>query len=323
MRRYRLMTLGEAMLRLTPPSGRRLEQAEQLELNVAGSELSVAALLARLGWSTAWVSRLPDGPLGRLIADRARVHGVSTDHISWIPEARTGLMFYEPGPPPRSTRVIYDRKDSAAAGLSFQDADWPALLDESERLHLTGITPALGPQPHELVARLAALAKERGCAVSYDLNFRSTLTTPENAREVLLEVMPQLELLILNRRDALTVLEMDGPLETLAGRIAEQYGLRAVALSHPEGGAHSCSLYSAGETHFGRAYEVEVLDRLGAGDALAAGLLYGLASGDPARAAQLAGYLAALALATPGDINWVGPEDLIDFEMGRWGSLKR
>src|SRR5215470_17014985 len=169
---YDLLTLGETLMRLSPPEDQRLEQARLFEVGVGGSELNVGCVLARLGRRVAWVSRLPEGPLGRIVDGEARRHGVDTRFVRWIAGARQGLMFFEPGPAPRNARVIYDRKNSAAAELGFEDAPWEALIAASARVHLSGITPALGPSCRALVGRIAQLAAAAGKKVSYDLNYR-------------------------------------------------------------------------------------------------------------------------------------------------------
>src|SRR5260221_9206820 len=123
---YDFLTLGETLLRLSPPGMQRLDQARNFEVGVGGSELNVACMLARLGHRTAWVSRLPEGPLGRIVDGEARRHGVDTRFVRWIPEARLGLMFFEAGPAPRNARVVYDRKHSAASELGVAGAPWEA-----------------------------------------------------------------------------------------------------------------------------------------------------------------------------------------------------
>jgi len=112
-----VITFGEAMIRLSPPNFRRLEQARTLDVQVGGAELNTAVALARLGRSTAWVSRLTDNPLGRLIANHAREAGVSSEHVVWTQEDRVGLYFLEFGAAPRASSVLYDRKDTAIAGI--------------------------------------------------------------------------------------------------------------------------------------------------------------------------------------------------------------
>src|SRR5271156_140471 len=151
---FDFLTLGETLLRLSPPGMLRLAQTRPKGTGIGGSELNVACVLARLGRRTAWVSRLPEGPLGRIVEGEARRHGVDTRWVRWIAKARLGLMFYEPGPEPRTSRVIYDRKHSAASELGFEDAPWETLVQVSAWLHLSGITPALGPSCRAVVLPL-------------------------------------------------------------------------------------------------------------------------------------------------------------------------
>ena len=136
---YDLLTCGETLLRLSPPGMQRLDQARAFEVGIGGTELNVACLLARLGRRTAWVSRLPEGPLGRMVAGEARRHGVDTRFVRWVPDGRLGLMFFETGPAPRNARIIYDRKNSAASELAFEDAPWEALIAASARVHSPGL----------------------------------------------------------------------------------------------------------------------------------------------------------------------------------------
>ena len=145
-----VITFGEAMVRLAPPNFRRLEQARSLDVQVGGAELNTAVALARLGRSTAWVSRLTNNPLGRLIANHAREAGVATDHVAWTTEDRVGLYFLEFGAAPRASSVHYDRKDSAIARIRPGMIDWPAVLGGVRWFHVTGITPALGPGAAEV-----------------------------------------------------------------------------------------------------------------------------------------------------------------------------
>src|SRR5437762_5814197 len=115
---YDVITFGEAMVRLSPPGFRRLEQATSLDLMVGGAELNTAVGLARLGRKSAWVSRLTDNPLGRLVANRAREAGVGTEHVVWTKDDRLGLYFLEFGAAPRASSVLYDRKGAAIADIT-------------------------------------------------------------------------------------------------------------------------------------------------------------------------------------------------------------
>src|SRR3954451_3357755 len=140
---HEIVTFGEAMIRLSPPNFKRLEQTDSLDLRVGGAELNTAAGLARLGHSTAWVSRLTDNPLGRLIANHAREVGVSTDHVVWTKDDRVGLYFLEFGAAPRASSVLYDRKNSAIAAVAPGMVDWKKAFSGAKWFHVTGITPAL------------------------------------------------------------------------------------------------------------------------------------------------------------------------------------
>ena len=320
---YDFLTLGETLLRLSPPGMQRLEQARLLEVGIGGTELNVACLLARLGRRAAWVSRLPEGPLGRIVESEARRHGVDTRFIRWVPDARLGLMFFEPGPAPRNARVIYDRKQSAASELGFEDAPWEALIAVSARVHLSGITPALGPSCRALVGRLAQLAAAAGKPVSYDLNYRATLQTTAEARAMLAAVAQRLELFVVAERDAQTVLGFAETAEPLADAIASRYGMPLVALTRPPGSEPGDLLWARGTIHYAPRYPVEVVDRIGAGDSFVGGLIHGLLDGDFDLAIRLAAYAAAIGLATPGDINYFGPEDLAAFHANLAGALVR
>jgi 2-dehydro-3-deoxygluconokinase len=321
--RYDLLTVGETLMRLSPPGQQRLDQARLFEIGIGGSELNVGCLLARFGRRVVWVSRLPTGPLGRIVDGEARRHGVDTRWVRWIDDARLGLMFYEPGPEPRTSRVIYDRKHSAASALGFEDAPWDALVQASAWLHLSGITPALGPSCRALILHLAALAAAAGKPVSYDLNYRATLTTPSEARAVLEGAAPHLHLLVLAERDAQNVLGFSEAGERLAAAVAARYGVPLVALTRPPVAEPGTLLLAHGEIRYAPRYAVEVVDRIGAGDSLVAGLIHGLLDGDLDLAIRLGAFAAAMGLATPGDINFLGPEDVARFHAGAIGGLER
>src|SRR5437763_8311582 len=297
---YDLLTCGETLLRLSPPGLQRLDQTRLFEIGIGGTELNVGCGLARLGRRVAWVSRLPEGPLGRIVDGEARRHGVDTRWVRWIDGARLGLMFFEPGPAPRNARVIYDRKHSAAAELAFEDAPWEALIAVSTRVHLSGITPALGPSCRALVAHVAALAAA-GKPVSYDLNYRATLTTPAEARAMLETIAPHLELFAVAERDAQAVLGFTEAAERLAEAIAARYGVPLVALTRPPGEEPGDLLLARGVVRYAPRYPVEIVDRIGGGDSFVAGLIRGLIEGDFDIAIRLASYAAPIALATPGD----------------------
>src|SRR5580692_8683623 len=140
---HEIITFGDAMIRLSPPNFLRLEQARSLDLRVGGAELNTAVGLARLGHSAAWVSRLTNNPLGRLIANHGREAGVSTEHVVWTNDDRVGLYFLEFGAAPRASSVVYDRKGAAIANLTPGAIAWPKVFAGARWFHVTGITPGL------------------------------------------------------------------------------------------------------------------------------------------------------------------------------------
>src|SRR6476661_9743115 len=190
-----LVTLGEAMVRLTPPNFQRLEQARSFDAYVGGGELNVAVAAARLGVASRWVSRLPENALGRMIANAAREQGVDA-HIEWTDHDRAGLYFAELGAAPRASSVLYDRAASAISKITPGSIDWPAVFEGARWFHVSGITPALSESAAKVTAESVVAAKSAGLSVSYDLNYRSKLWSAEQARSVKEPLMQHVDVLI-------------------------------------------------------------------------------------------------------------------------------
>src|SRR5260370_29344054 len=158
------------MFGASPPSFRRLEQAQALDVQVGGAELNSAVGLARLGRNAAWVSRLTDNPLGRLIVNRAREAGVDTGHVLFTKDDRVGLYFLEFGAAPRASSVLYDRKDAAIAHIQPGMIAWADAFNGAKWFHVTGITPALGASAAETTREALKAARAAGVCTSIDLN---------------------------------------------------------------------------------------------------------------------------------------------------------
>src|SRR5215510_5388396 len=167
-----VITFGEAMIRLSPPNFRRLEQARSLDLQVGGAELNTAVCFARLGHTSSWVSRLTDNPLGRLIANHAREAGVDDSHIVWTKDDRVGVYFLEFGAAPRASSVLYDRKGAAIASIAPGMVPWSGVFAGARWFHVTGITPALSPSAAETTREALQAARAAGVTTSIDLNYR-------------------------------------------------------------------------------------------------------------------------------------------------------
>ncbi len=296
--RFDVTTIGEMMLRLSVPSGERLELATRLDAYPAGAESNVVSLLARLERHTRWAGALPENPLGRLAANHLRMAGVDLGGILWRQGARLGTYYVEFGAPPRGIQVTYDRAGSCATELRPDDIDWDALLD-TRLLHLTGITPALSASCHEIIVEALRRANERGVPVSFDVNYRQRLWPEAEAAETLEPLMRDVELLFCSGTDAGRLFNCNGTMQEVAGAMLERSRARHVVVTFGEQGA----LLWDGKTWLHEdARPTQIIDRLGAGDALAAGVIHGWLDGDLPAGLRYGVTLAALALSQLGDM---------------------
>lgn len=306
-----VITFGEAMIRLSPPNFKRLEQATSLDLMVGGAELNTAVGLARLGRSSAWVSRLTNNPLGRLIANRAREAGVSTEHVVWTEEDRVGVYFLEFGAAPRASSVLYDRKGAAIAGIKADMVAWDKVFAGVKWFHVTGITPALSPSAAETTREALVAARKAGVKVSIDLNYRVKLWSPAEAGKCMTDFMQYCDVLITTEEDVERVFGITGAdYEQVAAKVARQFPLQMVAITLRENplvwkNSWTAIVYHEGKVLRTRTYEVEIVDRLGAGDSFAAGLIHGLLDNDPQKGLDYGVAASALKHSIPGDFDWI------------------
>jgi len=309
-----VVTFGETMIRLSSPDHLRLEQTTTLNMSAGGAELNVAAGVARLGLKSAWVSRLPENPLGGMIANKGREFGVDMNHILWADGERVGLYFVEYGAEPRPTRVLYDRKDSAFAHIQPGMLDWKAILQGVRLLHVGGITPALSASAYETQKEAMMAAREAGCLVSYDVNYRAALWGVEEARARQLPLMKYVDILITSLPDQPDITELlsdikgDVPAD-VARQVAGKFNFKAVLVTMRKSLsaqlASSTSLaFANGNLYTDRRYEVETIDPLGGGDACVAGFLTGYLEGDVQHAVRLGNAFSALKQTSPTDFPW-------------------
>lgn len=311
-----VIAFGEAMVRLAPPNFERLEQARTLDIQVGGAELNTSVLLARLGRATAWVSRLPDNPLGRLIAGWARQGGVSTEHVAFTPDHRAGVYFLEFGAAPRASSVLYDRQGSAIAATLPGMLPWGSICAGTKWFHVTGITPALSPEMPAVVEEALRAAKAAGATTSFDFNYRAKLWPVEAAAKCYAHLFEQrlIDVLITSPEDLRRFLGLSGDKpEDLALAAAQRFRVVALTLRETPGVWKNTftSLAAQGTTVVrGPRFEVEIVDRLGAGDAFAAGLIDGLLGGDLERGLALGTAAGALKHSIPGDFAWLTRDEI-------------
>lgn len=295
---FDLTTIGETMLRLSVPAGERLELADSLAARPGGAESNVAALLARLGLRTAWCGALPESPLGRLVANHLRLAGVDLGGVAWCAAGRLGTYYVEFATPPRPTQVIYDRADSCAARLTPDGVAWDSLLD-TRLLHLTGITPALSASSREIVSEAQGRARRAGIPISFDVNYRAKLWSPAAAMATLTPLMRGADLLFCSRADAARVFGISGRDEEMVAALGERMETGVTVMSIGEGGVLA---WDGREILHAPAVPATIIDRPGAGDALAAGVIFGWLHGDLALGLRYGTLLAALALSQYGDM---------------------
>jgi len=294
---FDVVTLGEAMLRLSVRPGDQLEEADRLDLHIAGAEANTAIALAQLGRDVTWLSRLPDSALGRRVGRELRAAGVDNSYVRWVPEARIGVYFVELASPPRPVSVVYDRAGSAAAELSPDDLP-TGLVDLAKVVHLTGITPALSDGCRRLALELAESARSAACRLTIDINYRAKLWSPEAANECLTTLAAGADLVVLTQEDARDVFGISGEPSAVAAEARKRLEVETVVLTLGDKGSMWDSESGSGRVD---ALPTVIIDRLGAGDAFMAGVIDGILDDDLERGLKTGTVLASLALGSRGD----------------------
>lgn len=291
----KIVSLGEILLRLSPPNYQTLNQSMQLDCQFGGSELNVLATLAQLGHQVSLLSAVPDNDLGRMTEQFLFSKQIGHDRMIRKGE-RLGLYFYQKGFSVRSSRVTYDRKYSAFWESQLKDYCFDDVFKDADWFHVSGITPALTEEMYEMTHFLMEKAKREGLTISFDLNFRESLWESfQEAREKLsilvklADVCIGIEPLMLpgNQTDLKDELGLKRPYDDLSLlkqvviKLAQEYNLKTIAFTQREMDHTSVIQVTAYLYHQGEFYKtakngIQVLDRVGTGDAFTAGLIYGL-----------------------------------------------
>lgn len=324
-----VVTFGEIMLRLSPPGFERLFQSPVLSATFGGGEANVAVSLAHFGLDSRYVTRLPANPVGDAALKALRSEGVNVDGVL-RGGARLGIYFAETGASQRAGNVVYDRAGSSISEAGPGTFDWPRLLAGADWLHVTGITPALGPGVAAATSEAVDAARAAGARVSLDLNFRRKLWSEGQAQAVLRPLAARAHVVIANEEDLQACLGIEVRSDVRAGRVSpdayreaavrvgRDFGVGLVAVTLRESlsasrNGWSAVLWDASEAsyHEGPRYDVTLVDRIGGGDSFAAGLVYGLLSGRrPAEALRFAVAASALKQSIPGDFNRVRVDEV-------------
>lgn len=327
----RVITMGEIMLRLSTPNNEKFIQADEFDVCYGGGEANVAVSLANYGHDAAFVTRVPENPIGDCAVAALRKLNVDTSYIARGGE-RLGIYFLESGSAMRASNVVYDRAHSSISTASAEDFDFDAIFEGADWFHFTGITPAVSDAAAELTEAALKAAKAHGVKVSVDLNFRKKLWSSEKAQRIMTNLMQYVDVCIGNEEDAEKVLGFkpgntdvtSGDLE-LAGYkdIFEQmvekfnfeYVISSLRVSHSasDNGWSAC-IYSRDTKEFyhSREYRIHpIVDRVGGGDSFAGGTICGFLDGMDFKSALEFGVAAsALKHTIPGDFNLVSRADV-------------
>lgn len=327
----RVIAFGELLVRLTPPGRQLLTQTQSLDLHIGGAEANVMVGLSSLGHATAMVSAVPENALGLAAISAIRARGVDSSAVQYR-DGRMGLYFLSPGSGLRASEIVYDRAGSSFALATTDAFDWPNALARARLLHLSGITPALGLKSAEATLTAARAAQSAGVPISFDGNYRALLWNAwdSDPKAILSELIGMADILFGNHRDISLVLGKDFSgdgadrrREAADAAFAAFPALKLIASTARHVDDADCHRISARvDDRDGAAQTREVsvsgiVDRIGAGDAFAAGVLHAhLNGGDTEAMAETGLALTCLKHSLPGDASLFGQADIDAFMSG-------
>ena len=310
---FDLITLGEIMLRLSPPNYERMSRGDVFDKRAGGSEFNVAAGAALLGLRTGIISKLPANDLGTFIKNRIRFEGVSDDFLIYdkSEEARLGIYYYEYGAAPRKPKVVYDRKGSSFTRIRLSELPFENLYSNTKVFHTSGITLALCRNTRDTAIELIKKFKRGGARISFDVNYRANLWSEEDARDTIREVLPYVDILFVSEETSRRMMQKSGTLKEIMKSYTEEFSVSYVCTTQrkvisPKKHDFTSVIYDAKADEFvtEKAYkDIDVIDRIGSGDAYVSGALYGLIKNESAKSALIYGNATSSVKNTiPGDL---------------------
>ncbi|MCI8981963.1 MAG: sugar kinase [Hungatella sp.] len=312
-RTFDLLTLGQLLLRLSPPDNDRLVRGDTFIKQVGGAELNVAVGVALLGLHTGIISKLPSHDMGSFMKSKIRSYGVSDDFFLYdsSPSARVGIYYYENGAYPRKPKVIYDRSNSSFYSLNIDEIPQEA-YSASRCFHTTGITLALSQNLRDTTVEMMRRFKEAGTLVSFDVNFRGNLWTGEEARECIEKILPYVDIFFCSEDTARLTFKKTGTAKEMMKSFTQEYPISIVASTQrvvhsPKRHTFGSIMYDAKKQEYFEEEpykDIDVVDRIGSGDAYISGALYGLLTSDfdCARAVRYGNATSAVKNTIPGDL---------------------
>lgn len=302
-----LVSLGEIMLRLSPPKFERLRRTRSFDIYPCGAQFNVAANFAALSKHSLFLTRLPDNELGYLARDLASGSGVDVSQVQLVAHEKIGMVFVEFSVAPRRAVHIYDRRGSAASLTTAQDFNWSQAAAGAHYVYTDGIFPALNPGCQEATLAFLGAAKQAGCRTCFDVNYRQTMWKPGEAARFYHEVLSLVDILVTNRDISEKLLGYHGHDEELLRTYQQEFGCQVVLLTYREmqglahGTWHSLAVLED-KFYAGRQFSFDVIDQYGTGDAFFAGFLSAFQdTGDIQYALDFGDALCALAHTVEGD----------------------
>lgn len=312
-KKYDILSLGEMLIRFSPMEEERINSSILMRKQAAGAELNVMCGASLLGLHTGMLSKVPDNAIGRFVLSQGKAFGVDMDYVCMddSKDARMGIYYYEGGAYPRSPGVIYDRKNSSATCMEI--GDFPEEIYASTRcFHVTGITLAISEECRKVVYGMIRHFKEAGAMISFDVNFRENLWSGEEARVCIEKILPFVDVFFCSESTANLTFHKKGNIKEVMKQFAEEYSISVVASTQrivhsPKHHSFGSIIYDKNANSFfsEKAYEnIEIVDRIGSGDAYIAGALYGLLSkdGNIKKMVQYGNAASALKNTIPGDL---------------------
>ncbi|WP_462413037.1 PfkB family carbohydrate kinase [Neobacillus sp. Marseille-QA0830] len=335
----KVVTFGEILLRLSTNVGERLTQARQINMLYGGAEANVSVSLSLFGHDVYYVSKVPNNSLGTAVENHLKSYGVHTDYLLKGGD-RLGTYYVESGVGPRSAQVTYDRKYSSVSQLTVAELDWDEIFKDASLFHVSGITAALAPGMREVVLVSLQKAKELGVMTSFDFNYRAKLWSQQEAGEAIKAYLPYVDICSCGELDAIYLLGMERADESLSREAKLDYYYQKITAQYPNiryisstfRGVISAStntlqgnFYKEGVLYQSKEFQIDhIVDRVGGGDAFAAGILHGILEGAaPDELITFATAASVLKHTVHGDCNIFTPEEIRTFANSAPGKIVR
>lgn len=324
----KFITIGELLLRLSPPNYEKIQSTHSFIINYGGAEANVAVSLAQLGIDSTYFTVLPNNDLGKSAIAYLKANDVHASRIIRAGE-RIGTYYLEEGVAVRASKVIYDRKYSAFSEYDYNDLDLEGILKGYDWLHLSGITPALSANCRILIEKALVVAKRLNLTVSFDTNYRAKLWGWDEARDVLSTYMPYVDILIgieplhlYNKegkdiKEGLSMQPSFKEMDIVFKELDAQFSFKAIArtVRFVHSGSNNslmAYLYMNGKTYESKKINFDIVDRVGGGDAFSSGLIFALIENmEPQNAVDFAIASSVMKHSIRGDTNITDKESIL------------